>query len=75
MSNLVQIYPTSCRNTGVGFANVIARIGSIAAPLVITTLLENNHRKEAVFVMDLALFLAGVVCTLFPLETKGREIH
>lgn len=75
MSNFVQIYRTSCRNTGVGFANVIARIGSIVTPLVITTLLEDNHRKEAVLVMDLALFLSGVACTLFPLETKGREIH
>jgi MFS-type transporter involved in bile tolerance (Atg22 family) len=71
----VQIYPSSCRNTGVGFASVIGRIGSIVAPLTTTALLENHHQKEAVLVMDLALFLAGVACTLFPLETKGREIH
>jgi len=74
VSNFVQIYPTSCRNTGVGFANFIGRVGSIVAPLTITALIE-NHQKEAVLVMDLALFLAGVACTLFPLETKGREIH
>jgi len=70
-----EIYPTSCRNTGVGFANFIGRVGSIVAPLTITALLENHHQKEAVLVMDLALFLAWVACTLFPLETKGREIH
>nr|TKV91116.1 hypothetical protein SEVIR_9G074150v2 [Setaria viridis] len=70
-----EIYPTSCRNTGVGFASIIGRIGSIVAPLTTTALLENHHQKEVVLVMDLALFLAGVACTLFPLETKGREIH
>ncbi|CAL5083589.1 unnamed protein product [Urochloa decumbens] len=70
-----EIYPTSCRNTGVGFASVIGRIGTIVAPLTTTALLENHRQKEVVLVMDLALFLAGVACTLFPLETKGREIH
>ncbi|CAL5086035.1 unnamed protein product [Urochloa decumbens] len=70
-----EIYPTSCRNTGVGFASVIGRIGTIVAPLTTTALLENHRQKEVVLVMDLALFIAGVVCTLFPLETKGREIH
>ncbi|CAN6199507.1 unnamed protein product [Urochloa humidicola] len=70
-----EIYPTSCRNTGVGFANVIGRIGTIVAPLATTALLENHRQKEVVLVMDLTLFLAGVACTLFPLETKGCEIH
>ncbi|CAM0145305.1 unnamed protein product [Urochloa decumbens] len=70
-----EIYPTSCRNTGVGFASVIGRIGTIVAPLTTTALLENHRQKEVVLVMDLTLFLAGVACALFPLETKGREIH
>ncbi|OEL35738.1 hypothetical protein BAE44_0003238, partial [Dichanthelium oligosanthes] len=70
-----EIYPTSCRNTRVGFTNVIGRIGSIVAPLMITTLLENHHQQEAMLVLDLLLFLAGVACALFPLETKSREIR
>ncbi|CAL5083592.1 unnamed protein product [Urochloa decumbens] len=70
-----EIYPTSCRNTGVGIANCIGQVGSIVAPLVTVTLVENCHQKEAVFVIDLLLFLAGVACALFPLETKGREIQ
>ncbi|KAL6656804.1 hypothetical protein ACP70R_004584 [Stipagrostis hirtigluma subsp. patula] len=70
-----EIYPTSCRNTGVGATASICRVGSMVAPLVTTALLENCHRKEAVLVMDLALFLAGVSCAFFPLETKGREIQ
>ncbi|TVU38323.1 hypothetical protein EJB05_11686 [Eragrostis curvula] len=70
-----EIYPTSCRNTGVGAANFIGRIASMVAPLVTTSLLENGHQKEAVLTMDSVFFLAAVACALFPLETKGREIQ
>ncbi|KAL6656803.1 hypothetical protein ACP70R_004583 [Stipagrostis hirtigluma subsp. patula] len=70
-----EVYPTFLRNTGVGASSCVNRVGSMVAPLLITALLENCHQKEAVLVMDLALFLAGVACALFPLETKGREIQ
>ncbi|TVU38330.1 hypothetical protein EJB05_11693, partial [Eragrostis curvula] len=70
-----EIYPTSCRNTGVGVANSIARIGSAIAPLMTITLLENCLEKEAVFAIVLPLFLAGVGCAFFPLETKGRDMY
>uniref|UniRef100_A0A0A9GCS0 Major facilitator superfamily (MFS) profile domain-containing protein n=1 Tax=Arundo donax TaxID=35708 RepID=A0A0A9GCS0_ARUDO len=70
-----EIYPTSCRNTGVGATASICRVGGMVAPLVTTALLENCRQKEVVLVMGLALFLAGVACALFPIETKGREIQ
>ncbi|TVT99745.1 hypothetical protein EJB05_54870, partial [Eragrostis curvula] len=70
-----EIYPTSCRNTGVGVANSIGRIGSAIATLMIVTLPENCLEKEAVFVIVLPLFLAGVGCAFFPLETKGRDMY
>lgn len=70
-----EIYPTSCRNTGVGLSYFFGRIGSIVAPVMITALLENHRQKEAVLLMDLLLFLAGLACTLFPYEIKGREIR
>ncbi|KAL6856024.1 hypothetical protein ACP4OV_018826 [Aristida adscensionis] len=69
-----EVYPTFCRNTGVGVATSMGRVGSIVAPLLTTALLENCHQKEAVFVTDLLLFAAGVACAFFPLETKGREM-
>ncbi|KAL6657751.1 hypothetical protein ACP70R_005531 [Stipagrostis hirtigluma subsp. patula] len=68
------VYPTFCRNTGVGVSTSIGRFGSIVAPVLTITLLENCHKKEAVIVMDLLLFSAGVACALFPHETKGREM-
>jgi hypothetical protein len=72
---ILQIYPTSCRNTGVGIANCIGQVGSIVAPLVTITLVENCRQEKAVFVMDLLPFFAGAACVLFPHETKGQEIQ
>ncbi|KAM3384801.1 hypothetical protein ACQJBY_009041 [Aegilops geniculata] len=70
-----EIYPSSCRNTGVGVATSLGRIGGAIAPLIAVGLLESCHQKEAVFVFDLVLFLAAVACALFPLETKGCQIQ
>ncbi|KAF0905928.1 hypothetical protein E2562_008953 [Oryza meyeriana var. granulata] len=70
-----EIYPASSRNTGVGITSSLGRIGSIISPLVTVGLLENCHQKEAVYFMDLMLFLAAVACTLIPLETKGCQIQ
>lgn len=71
----VQIYPASSRNTGVGITSSFGRIGSIVSPVVTVSLSENCRQKEAVFFMDLMLFLAAVACALIPLETKGRQIQ
>uniref|UniRef100_A0A8I7B2J5 Major facilitator superfamily (MFS) profile domain-containing protein n=2 Tax=Hordeum vulgare subsp. vulgare TaxID=112509 RepID=A0A8I7B2J5_HORVV len=70
-----EIYPSSCRNTGVGVATSLGRIGGMIAPLIAVGLLESCHQKEAVFVFDLVLFLAAIACALFPLETKGCQIQ
>uniref|UniRef100_A0ACD5UMI4 Uncharacterized protein n=1 Tax=Avena sativa TaxID=4498 RepID=A0ACD5UMI4_AVESA len=70
-----EIYPTSCRNTGVGIATSIGRIGGMVAPLIAVGLLENCHQKEAVLIFNMVLFLAAVACALFPLETKGCQIQ
>jgi hypothetical protein len=64
-----------CRNTGVGVTTSIGWIGSIVAPPLTTALLENCLQKEAVFVIVLVPFLAGVACAFFPVETKGRELE
>ncbi|CAN6225751.1 unnamed protein product [Urochloa humidicola] len=70
-----ELYSASSRNTGVGITSSLGRIGSIISPLITVGLLESCHQKEAVFVMVLVVFLAGVTCALFPRETKGCQIQ
>ncbi|KAL6656800.1 hypothetical protein ACP70R_004580 [Stipagrostis hirtigluma subsp. patula] len=70
-----ELYPASSRNTGVGITSSLGRIGSIVSPLVTVGLVESCRLKEAVFVMDLLLFLGGVASAFFPLETKGCQIQ
>lgn len=67
-----EVYPTSARSTGVGIATAIGRIGGVVCPLVAVGMLRSCHQMEAILVFELVLFLAGVACFLFPIETKGR---
>ncbi|PWZ54985.1 Organic cation/carnitine transporter 7 [Zea mays] len=69
-----EVYPTYVRSTGVGIATAIGKIGGVICPLVAVGMLRSCHQMEAVLVFELVLFLAGVSCILFPVETKGREM-
>ncbi|KAG2536464.1 organic cation/carnitine transporter 7-like isoform X2 [Panicum virgatum] len=69
-----EVYPTSVRSTGVGIATAIGKIGGVVCPLVAVGMLRSCHQMAAVLVFELVLFLAGVACILFPVETKGREM-
>ncbi|PUZ37868.1 hypothetical protein GQ55_9G153700 [Panicum hallii var. hallii] len=69
-----EVYPTSVRSTGVGIATSIGKIGGVVCPLVAVGMLRSCHQMAAVLVFELVLFLAGVACILFPVETKGREM-
>ncbi|CAL4943307.1 unnamed protein product [Urochloa decumbens] len=69
-----EVYPTSIRSTGVGNAVAIGKIGGVVCPLVAVGMLRSCHQMAAVLVFELVLFLAGVACILFPMETKGREM-
>ncbi|CAN6298493.1 unnamed protein product [Urochloa humidicola] len=69
-----EVYPTSVRSTGVGIATAIGKIGGVICPLVAVGMLRSCQQMAAVLVFELVLFLAGVACILFPVETKGREM-
>nr|CAB3498634.1 unnamed protein product [Digitaria exilis] len=69
-----KVYPTAIRSTGVGVATAIGKIGGVVCPLVAVGMLRSCHQMAAVLVFELVLFLAGVACLLFPVETKGREM-
>ena len=70
----LQIYPTSVRTTGVGVASSVGRIGGMVCPLVAVSLVHGCHQNAAVILFELVIFLSGICVTLFPFETKGREL-
>ncbi|GJN23982.1 hypothetical protein PR202_gb11686 [Eleusine coracana subsp. coracana] len=72
--NFQQVYPTSVRSTGVGIATAIGRIGGVVCPIIAVAMLRGCHQMEAIMVFELVLFLAGITCMFFPVETKGRDM-
>ncbi|XP_077222479.1 major facilitator superfamily protein [Tasmannia lanceolata] len=69
-----EIYPTSVRTTGVGVASAVGRIGGILCPLVAVGLVHGCHQTTAILLFEFVLALSGLAVSLFPFETKGREL-
>ena len=71
---VAEVYPTSVRSLGTGFANSFARIGGIIAPLCAVQLLEFGEKQAALVVFGLiAIFVAGCALML-PYETMGMAM-
>ncbi|AEH51728.1 MFS transporter [Pseudothermotoga thermarum] len=70
-----ELYPTSIRGSGNGLAGVIARIAGILAPQYGGFMLQRNASLLQIFsILAILPILAGVVVTIFGVETKGKEI-
>ncbi|XP_065863971.1 organic cation/carnitine transporter 7-like isoform X2 [Euphorbia lathyris] len=69
-----EIYPTSVRSTGVGVASSMGRIGGMLCPLVAVSLVQGCHQTAAVLLFAGVVFMSGVSVSLFPFETKGKEL-
>ncbi|KNA24583.1 hypothetical protein SOVF_014400 [Spinacia oleracea] len=69
-----EIYPTSVRNTGLGTASSMARIGGMVSPVVAVALVQGCHQKTAVLFFCGVVVAAAVAVLLIPYETKGREL-
>ncbi|XP_077216811.1 organic cation/carnitine transporter 7-like isoform X2 [Tasmannia lanceolata] len=69
-----EVYPTSVRATGVGVASAVGRIGGILCPLVAVSLIQGCHQTMSIVLFEFVLFLSGLSVSLFPLETKGRDL-
>jgi MFS family permease len=69
-----EVYPTSVRSTGVGIATAIGRVGGVVCPMIAVAMLRGCHQMQAIMVFELVLFLAGMACIFFPVETKGRDM-
>ncbi|SCX65118.1 MFS transporter, putative metabolite:H+ symporter [Pseudomonas sp. NFACC32-1] len=70
-----ELYPTSARATGSGFASAVGRIGSLLGPLV-TGLVFPITGQGGVFALGALCFaVAAGVVWLFGMETRGRTLE
>lgn len=70
-----ELYPTSARATGSGFASAIGRVGSLLGPIV-TGLIFPITGQSGVFGLGAACFIvAALVVWVFGIETKGRTLE
>ncbi|HEY2131362.1 MAG TPA: MFS transporter [Acetobacteraceae bacterium] len=71
-----EIYPTSLRGTGTGWAAGCQRIGGIVAPVLLGSLLASHASAYAFFVvMALALIAGGMAALLLGFETSGKSLE
>ncbi|NWD68643.1 MFS transporter [Pseudomonas gingeri] len=70
-----ELYPTSARATGSGFASAVGRIGSLLGPLV-TGLVFPVTGQGGVFALGALCFaIAAALVWRFGMETKGKALE
>ncbi|MFD2882667.1 MFS transporter [Pseudomonas lini] len=72
-----ELYPTSARATGSGFASAIGRVGSLLGPLV-TGLVFPMTGQGGVFALgggDVFCDCGGGVVWMFGMETRGKTLE
>ena len=73
-----EVYPTSIRGSGSGWAAAIGRIGAIAAPYIVGLVYEIKGKQAGftyVFLMLTIVFaVVAVVVALWGIETKGLTL-
>ncbi|MCP3750410.1 MFS transporter [Pseudomonas sp. SBB6] len=70
-----ELYPTSARATGSGFASAVGRIGSLLGPMV-TGLLFPLAGQGGVFALGALCFaVAALVVGVFGVETRGKTLE
>ncbi|EEF48695.1 sugar transporter, putative [Ricinus communis] len=69
-----EMYPTSVRSTGVGVASSMGRIGGMVSPYVAIMLVQGCHQAAAILLFMAVAFASGICVSLFPFDTKGRDL-
>ncbi|GAA1931217.1 MFS transporter [Microbacterium aoyamense] len=69
-----ELYPTSLRATGSGWAAGVGRIASIVAPLVVASLLVTEGSTVVLFVMFGVFFAVAALATWGLVDTRGRTL-
>lgn len=71
-----ELYPTSLRAFGSGWASAIGRIGGIVAPLVVTQMMTFNNAFHHIFMMFTAvMFAIAILVMILGEETKGKQLE
>ncbi|MGH3391532.1 MAG: MFS transporter [Actinomadura sp.] len=70
-----ELYPTRNRALGASFGGVTNRLGVIAGPIVVGTILGAGGSIVTVFTVLGAVALVGALTALFAEETKGRTLE
>ena len=68
-----EVYPTSCRGTGMGLASALSRIAGIVTPYVADSIMPWWYFAPFL-IYAVASFCGAVVSILLPVETKGRAM-
>lgn len=71
----VEVFPTSIRATGHGFATSISRIGSILGVIVFPTLIQDWGRSGALWLFAGVALCGLLICLIMAPETKGRTLE
>eukprot|EP00270_Netrium_digitus_P015975 TRINITY_DN5656_c0_g1_i1.p1 TRINITY_DN5656_c0_g1~~TRINITY_DN5656_c0_g1_i1.p1 ORF type:complete len:433 (-),score=107.14 TRINITY_DN5656_c0_g1_i1:25-1191(-) len=69
-----EVYPTTVRTSGLGFANSFSRIGGILCPFVAVQLVQKCNPTLAVAVFSLLSFIAAAAVGFFPRETSQEPL-
>lgn len=71
-----ELYPTSMRAFGSGWAAGVGRIGGMTAPILVGYLLENGTNIKGIFLMFATVFvLIAVVVMKLGVETKQKNLE
>lgn len=66
-----ELFPTVVRNSGVGLASTVARIGSMAAPFVAT--LSHTSPWLPPLIFGATPLIGAALCIILP-DTRGRKL-
>lgn len=68
-----ELYPTSVRNTGLGYAQFIGRLGSVVGPVILGVIMNGfGGVQAAVYFAALMYVIGGVSVMVFGEETRGK---
>lgn len=67
-----ELYPTSIRNTGVGYAQFIGRLGSVLGPIILGLVMSRFSISAAVYFAAAMYIIGGAFVLIFGEETKGK---